>query len=124
MGSPRWVAQYRTPGWIPCWKRLPPGSYGEDAVIEGFRSQATSVCVGVRASMDRAVAENASLVLDGVSGPVTEEQGKFLAYALGRYLELTDRAAVDAICYAVRNDDDSFRTLMEQVVLSEPFLTK
>jgi len=49
---------------------------------------------------------------------------KVLAYALGRYLEFTDRAAVDAICNAVKNDDDSFRTLMEQVVLSEPFLTK
>ncbi len=48
--------------------RLLPGSAGdEDPVIEGFRAQAATVCVGVRASMDRAVAENASLVLDGVS---------------------------------------------------------
>jgi len=36
-------------------------------VIEGFRAQAEIVSVGVRAMMDRAVAENASLVLDGVS---------------------------------------------------------
>ncbi len=49
------------------WKRLPLGSNADDRVIEGFRSQATSVSVGVRGSMDRAVAENASLVLDGVS---------------------------------------------------------
>ena len=46
---------------------LPPESLGEDPVIEGFRSQAASVSVGVRATIDRAVAENVSLVLDGVS---------------------------------------------------------
>jgi 2-phosphoglycerate kinase len=49
------------------WKRLPPGAPLEDPVLEGFRSQATTVSVGVRASMDRAVAEGVSLVLDGVS---------------------------------------------------------
>ena len=41
--------------------------HGEDAVIEGFRSMAATVCVGVRAMMDRAVAENSSLIIDGVS---------------------------------------------------------
>ncbi len=40
---------------------------GEDPVVSGFLAQAATVSVGVRASMDRAVAENASLVLDGVS---------------------------------------------------------
>jgi 2-phosphoglycerate kinase len=49
------------------WKRLPAAAAGDDAVLEGFRSQAGSVSVGVRASMDRAVAESVSLVLDGVS---------------------------------------------------------
>ena len=49
---------------------------------------------------------------------------KVLSYALGRYLEFTDRAAVDSICDVVENDDDVFRTLMKQVVLSEPFLMK
>jgi 2-phosphoglycerate kinase len=49
------------------WKVLPPETLGEDPVIEGFRAQAGTVAVGVRASMDRAVAENASLILDGVS---------------------------------------------------------
>ncbi len=48
-------------------RALPAGSAGDDPVIEGFRAQAASVSVGVRASMDRAVSENASLVLDGVS---------------------------------------------------------
>ncbi|MFT5469044.1 MAG: hypothetical protein ACI8UO_004158 [Verrucomicrobiales bacterium] len=49
---------------------------------------------------------------------------KVLAYSLGRYLEFADRAAVDSICEAVEDDDESFQSLIEQVVLSEPFLTK
>jgi 2-phosphoglycerate kinase len=49
------------------YKLLPPESVGDDPVIDGFISQAATVSVGVRASMDRAVLENASLVLDGVS---------------------------------------------------------
>jgi 2-phosphoglycerate kinase len=48
-------------------KLLPPESLSDDPVIDGFMSQAVSVSVGVRASMDRAVLENASLVLDGVA---------------------------------------------------------
>jgi 2-phosphoglycerate kinase len=40
---------------------------GEDPVIAGFRVQASTVSVGVRAMMDRAVAENTSMILDGVS---------------------------------------------------------
>jgi 2-phosphoglycerate kinase len=40
---------------------------GDDPVIDGFRAQTTTVAVGLRASMDRAVEENASMVLDGVS---------------------------------------------------------
>ena len=49
---------------------------------------------------------------------------KVMGYALGRYLEFSDRDSVDAICDAVANDADRFQTLIEQVVLSEPFLTK
>lgn len=49
---------------------------------------------------------------------------KVMAYSLGRYLEFFDRSAVDAICETVERDDESFQTLIEQVVLSEPFLTK
>ena len=48
-------------------RTLPPELLGEDPVIEGFRAQAASVSVGVRATLDRAVEENGSLVLDGVS---------------------------------------------------------
>jgi 2-phosphoglycerate kinase len=46
---------------------FPPDALGDDPVIEGFRAQARTVAVGVRASIDRAIAENASIVLDGVS---------------------------------------------------------
>jgi 2-phosphoglycerate kinase len=42
-----------------------PGS--EDPIIEGFRAQASIVSVGVRAMIERAIAENTSLILDGVS---------------------------------------------------------
>jgi 2-phosphoglycerate kinase len=44
--------------------RLLPGT---PSVVEGFRAQASIVGVGVRAMMDRAVAENTSLILEGVS---------------------------------------------------------
>jgi hypothetical protein len=49
---------------------------------------------------------------------------KVMAYALGRYLEFPDLPTVDAICSTIETKDDSFRVLIEQVVLSEPFLTK
>jgi 2-phosphoglycerate kinase len=49
------------------YKLLPTVTQGNDPVIEGFRAQTATVSVGVRASMDRAVSENASLVFDGVS---------------------------------------------------------
>ncbi|RIL06757.1 MAG: hypothetical protein DCC71_05655 [Proteobacteria bacterium] len=39
----------------------------EESVIDGFLAQARVVSVGVRAMLDRAVAENASQILDGVS---------------------------------------------------------
>ncbi len=40
---------------------------GEDPVVGGFRAQAATVGVGVRAMMDRAVSENTPMILDGVS---------------------------------------------------------
>ena len=46
---------------------LAPGPSQQDPVIAGFHAQASTVAVGIRASLDRAVAENASLILDGVS---------------------------------------------------------
>lgn len=49
---------------------------------------------------------------------------KVMAYSFGRYLEFSDRSAVDSICETVEREDESFQTLIEQIVLSEPFLTK
>ena len=40
---------------------------GTDPVLDTFHSQVSTVAVGVCAAMDRAIAENVSLVLDGVS---------------------------------------------------------
>jgi 2-phosphoglycerate kinase len=49
------------------YKLVPPEALGDDPVIDGFRAQTAIVSVGVRASMDRALAENASIVIDGVA---------------------------------------------------------
>jgi hypothetical protein len=49
---------------------------------------------------------------------------KVMSYSLGRYLEFSDRSAVDSICENLERDGDSFQTLLKQIVLSEPFLTK
>lgn len=40
---------------------------GDDPVVDAFLVQATTVSVGARAMMDRAVAENRSMILEGVS---------------------------------------------------------
>lgn len=49
---------------------------------------------------------------------------KVMSYSLGRYLELTDRSAVESVCQAVKKENGSFQTLIEQISLSKPFLTK
>lgn len=49
---------------------------------------------------------------------------KVMAYSLGRYLQFSDRSAVDSICETVEKEKDSFQTVIEQIVLSEPFVTK
>lgn len=49
---------------------------------------------------------------------------KTLSYALGRYLDFQDRPAIDSICEALAANQDQFQTLLEQIVLSKPFLTK
>lgn len=48
-------------------RMLPEAPTGEDPVVRGFLAQASIVSVGARAMLDRAVEENTSLVLDGVS---------------------------------------------------------
>ena len=49
---------------------------------------------------------------------------KTLAYALGRYIEFTDQETINKIVTHLKKDNLKFQTLVEQVVLSEPFLTK
>lgn len=46
---------------------LPRGDEGQPTVIDGFLAQATAISVGIRAALDRSVAETANLVIDGVS---------------------------------------------------------
>jgi len=48
-------------------REMPVVGDEEDSVVEGFLAQTTTVSVGVRAIIDRAIEENTSLVLDGVS---------------------------------------------------------
>ncbi len=47
--------------------RFPPGALGPDPMLEAFRMQSATVSVGVRASIERAINENASTVIDGVA---------------------------------------------------------
>jgi 2-phosphoglycerate kinase len=49
------------------YKVLARGTQVGDPVVEGFRDQAQIVSVGVRAIIDRAIAESASVIIDGVS---------------------------------------------------------
>jgi len=49
------------------WRVVPERDDDADPVIEAFRDMASTVTVGVRAMIDRAIAENSSLILDGVS---------------------------------------------------------
>ncbi len=49
------------------YSHFPPGVLGADPLLEGFRAQAATVAVGVRASIERAIDENASTVIDGVA---------------------------------------------------------
>jgi 2-phosphoglycerate kinase len=46
---------------------LPLQGASDDPVIEGFRAQATAVTVGVRAMIERAIEENTSMIMEGVS---------------------------------------------------------
>jgi len=49
------------------WQVVPGLAAAQDPVIEGFRAQATTVAVGVRAMVERSIAENTHMILDGVS---------------------------------------------------------
>ena len=49
------------------WRVVPGLEAAQDPIIEGFRAQATTVVVGVRAMVERSIAENTHMILDGVS---------------------------------------------------------
>jgi len=49
------------------WRALPDLAETEDPVVGGFKTMASTVGVGVQAMIDRAINENTSLILDGVS---------------------------------------------------------
>ena len=49
---------------------------------------------------------------------------KVLSYSIGRYLEFTDQETINEISKNVLKDNLKFQSLIEHVVLSEPFLTK
>jgi 2-phosphoglycerate kinase len=49
------------------WQVVPGLEATQDPIIGGFRAQATTVAVGVRAMVERSIAENTHMILDGVS---------------------------------------------------------
>jgi len=72
----------------------------DDPVVEGFRAQATTVSVGVRAMIERAIAENSHMILDGVSivpGLIHPER-----YAKGAHVIFLAVATLDANAYQTR----------------------
>ncbi len=77
---------------------LPLHGHQDGPVVEGFLAQASVVSVGVRAILDRAVEENTSLVIDGVS----------LVPGLLDLSEYAERAHVFFLLVA-RLDEEAFR---------------
>ena len=49
------------------WRVVPGLEAAQEPIIEGFRAQATTVAVGVRAMVERSIAENTHMIIDGVS---------------------------------------------------------
>ena len=84
------------------YRELPALGHEEDPVIDGFLSQATTVSVGVRAMLDRAIEENTSLVLDGVA----------LVPGLIDLSEYTDRAHVFFLMVGLL-DEEAFKSQFE-----------
>ncbi|MCS5636005.1 MAG: hypothetical protein NZ990_05770 [Myxococcota bacterium] len=84
------------------YRQLPALGHEEDPVIDGFLSQASTVSVGVRAMLDRAIEENTSLVLDGVA----------LVPGLIDLSEYADRAHVFFLIVA-QLDEEAFESQFE-----------
>lgn len=106
------------------WKVLPPGGIPGDPVIRGFLAQAHTVSVGVRAMMDRAVAENASLILDGVSiVPGMIDVAKYAERAHVIFLVVTTLSAdTFRARFAARGRDASARAPHRYLEHLEPIL--
>ena len=71
---------------------LEPDDDGNDAMIPGFLDQTRNVLVGVRASVDRALQERWSMVLEGV-------------HLVPGMLDLDDRAALVVQCVLAIDDE-------------------
>lgn len=84
------------------WRALSgDGSTATEAeVIEGFRAQASTVAVGVRASIERALSENTSLILDGVS--IVPGMVDLDGYAIHADVIFMMAAALDDDAFAAR----------------------
>jgi 2-phosphoglycerate kinase len=82
------------------YESLDPDAVSEDPVIDAFRVQAAVTAVGVRAMMDRAVSENTSLILDGVS--VVPGLIDLEAYAETAHVIFLVVATLDAESYGSR----------------------
>ena len=67
----------------------------QPTIIDGFRAQAAAVSIGVRAAIERTIAESANLVIDGVS--IVPD-----LLALDQYREL---AEVIVLLIATREED-------------------
>jgi 2-phosphoglycerate kinase len=74
---------------------LPRGMGVQPTIIDGFRAQAAAVSIGVRAAIERTIAESANLVIDGVS--IVPD-----LLALDQYREL---AEVIVLLIATREED-------------------
>jgi 2-phosphoglycerate kinase len=82
------------------WQALPGLAEVEDPVVDGFRAQASTVCVGVRAMIERSIAENSHMILDGVSivpGLIDPER-----YAGDAHLIFLAVATLDPAAYQAR----------------------
>ncbi len=82
------------------WQALPGLAAADDPVIEGFRAQAATVSVGVRAMVERSIAENSHMILDGVSiVPGLIDPGR---YARDAHVVFLAVATLDSDAYRVR----------------------
>ena len=49
---------------------------------------------------------------------------KVMSYGIGRYVEFSDQKTINTVYDSIRKDDFKFQTLIENIVLTQTFLTK